>query len=314
MAAALALAARATGRTAPNPNVGCIMVRDGCVVGRGHTGDGGRPHAEATALAQAGHGANGATAYVTLEPCAHVSARGPDCTGALLAAGVARVVVAMEDPDPRTAGAGIARLRTAGVGVTTGVLAAEARALLAGFAARIATGRPELSLKLALSLDGRLAMADGRSQWITGPVARAFAHRLRASADMVLVGGGTFRADNPELGVRLPGHAGPQPVRAVLTRGAVPPPFVAIPSVAALDGRAGIDRILCEGGGGLAAALLRADRVDRLVLLRAPILLGEGVGIEGFAPPDLAATHGRWLLEDRRPLGPDLLEQYRRTR
>jgi diaminohydroxyphosphoribosylaminopyrimidine deaminase/5-amino-6-(5-phosphoribosylamino)uracil reductase len=266
------------------------------------------------ALAEAGDAARGSTAYVTLEPCAHVSARGPDCAGSLVAAGIARCVVAMEDPDPRTAGAGIARMRAAGIAVATGVRGREAARDLAGFARRVVGGRPELTLKLALSLDGRVALADGRSQWITGPVARTYGHRLRARADLVLVGGGTFRADNPRLDVRLPGHDGPQPIRAVLTRAAVPAPFLGLPTLNALDALPGINHVLCEGGGRLAATLLSEDRVDRLVLLRAPILIGRGRGLEGLVLDGLDAAHGRWALEERRPLGEDLLEVFRRNR
>lgn len=313
MVAALALAHRAAGRTGANPNVGCLLLRDGRVIGRGWTGDGGRPHAEAMALAEAGD-ARGATAYVTLEPCDHISPRGPRCSALLADAGIARAVVAMADPDPRTAGAGVARLRAAGVAVTLGVGEAAAQRELAGFARRITGGRPELWLKLALSLDGRLALADGRSQWITGPVARAYAHRLRAMADLVLVGGGTFRADSPRLDVRLPGHDGPQPRRAVLTRQPLPPPFIALPDFAALDALDGVNRILCEGGGQLAAALLAADRVDRLVLIRAPILIGAGQGLEALHLPDLAAAHGRWTRVAHRPLGMDQLEVFARNR
>lgn len=314
MAAALALGRRVAGRTGPNPNVGCLLVRDGKVVGRGWTGDGGRPHAEAMALAQARERARDATAYVTLEPCAHVSHRGPDCAGSLIAADIARCVVAMQDPDPRTAGAGITRMVDAGIAVSTGVLEKQAKAELFGFSRRIAGGRAALTLKLALSLDGRLALADGRSQWITGPVARAFGHRLRAEADLVLVGGGTFRADAPRLDVRLAGHDGPQPVRLVLTSGAVPAPFVAVPSLEALDTIPGVSRILCEGGGRLAASLLAADRVDRLAILRAPIVIGAGMGLEHLRLNDLSAAHGRWVLEDRRALGEDLLEVFHRKR
>lgn len=316
MQAALALARRGAGRTGRNPNVGCLIVNGGCVVGRGWTQDGGRPHAEAVALAQAGAASRGATAYVTLEPCAHESLRGPACADGLIEAGVARVVVAMVDPDPRTAGAGIERLKAAGIEVTDGVGGVAAEAELAGFAGRL-RGRPELMLKLALSLDGRLALADGRSQWITGPVARAFGHALRARCDMVLVGGGTLRADRPQLSVRLPGSTAPQPIRAVVTSGKVPEGWLAVPGLDALDGlatAAGVNRILCEGGGRLAAALLAADRVDWLMLLRAPIVIGNGRGLEGLDLSDLVEAHGRWTLSDRRSLGPDLLEVLARSR
>lgn len=316
MAAALALARRAGGRTGANPNVGCLIVRDGIVVGRGWTDDGGRPHAEAMALVEAGSKARGADCYVTLEPCAHESTRGPACADILIAAGVARVCVAMPDPDPRTAGAGIARMRRSGMMVVPDVGRAAAAAELAGFSGRLESGRPELTLKLALSLDGRLARAGGESQWVTGETARLYAHMLRARADLVVVGSGTFAADQPRLTVRLPGYGGPEPLRGIIGRTEAPP-FLGFPSLAALDRFAmekSINRILCEGGGVLAARLLAADRVDQLVLLRAPILIGDGIGIEGLQPENLAATHGRWRLEDRRSLGIDLLEVYTRRR
>ena len=316
MAAALALARRGRGRTGANPNVGCLLVRNGQVAGRGWTQHGGRPHAEEMALAAAGAAARGATAYVTLEPCAHDSRRGGPCADSLLAAGVARVVAAMVDPDPRTAGRGIERLRAGGVAVRLGVLEEEARAELAGFAGRL-QGRAELTLKLALSLDGRLAMAGGESQWISGEVARTFVQQLRAEADLLLVGGGTFRADRPRLTQRLPGCDAPQPLRAVLTSGEMPDGYHALRSIEALDRLAvahGLNRLLCEGGGGLAAALLAADRVDRLLLLRSPILIGAGIGLEGLRPGSLAETHGRWRLQERRRLGVDVLEVFLRNR
>ncbi len=313
MAAALALAARGRGRTGRNPNVGCLLVKGGRVIGRGWTQDGGRPHAEAMALAEAGQKAAGSTAYVTLEPCAHPSDRGPTCADSLIAAGISRCVIAMEDPDPRTAGQGAARLAAAGIIVSKTGLNREAQGELAGFTARLQAARPQLTLKLALSLDGRLAMPDGTSQWITGEAARGYAHLLRAEADMIVVGGGTLRHDAPSLTIRLPGNTAPQPLRAAITSGPVPEGWLACPSLAALDeiaSRRGINRILCEGGGHLAGTLLADDRVDRLVLLRAPILIGAGRGLEALTPDSLASTHNRWTLADRRPLGVDLLEVY----
>ena len=216
MGAALALGRRGLGRVAPNPAVGCVIVAGGRVVGRGRTADGGRPHAEAVALAQAGAAARGATAYVTLEPCAH-HGQTPPCADALVAAGVARVVVAAGDPDPRVAGAGLARLRAGGVAVVEGVRAAEARRDLAGFLSRVTRGRPMLTLKLATTLDGRIATASGESRWITGPEARAHVHTARARHDAVMVGAGTVRADDPLLTVRGMGDV-PQPRRVVLCR------------------------------------------------------------------------------------------------
>lgn len=201
MALALALAERGLGNVWPNPAVGCVIVARGRIVGRGWTQPGGRPHAERRALDQAGAQARGATAYVTLEPCAH-HGKTPPCAEALIAAGVVRVVTAQTDPDPRVAGRGHAMLRAAGISVTEGVLEAQARALQVGFLTRVQSGRPYLALKLATSFDGRIATASGDSQWITGPEARAHVHALRARFDAVLVGGGTARADDPLLTVR----------------------------------------------------------------------------------------------------------------
>ncbi|MBP0484072.1 bifunctional diaminohydroxyphosphoribosylaminopyrimidine deaminase/5-amino-6-(5-phosphoribosylamino)uracil reductase RibD [Sagittula salina] len=216
MAQALALGRRGMGQTWPNPAVGCLIVRDGRVVGRGWTQPGGRPHAEVVALAQAGEQASGATAYVTLEPCSH-QGQTPPCCDALIAAGIARVVAPVADSDPRVSGQGFDRLRAAGISVTTGVLTAHALQDHAGFFLRVEQGRPWLTLKLAMTLDGRIATATGESQWITGPTARHAVHALRASHDAVLVGGGTARADNPRLTVR--GHEViRQPVRIVASR------------------------------------------------------------------------------------------------
>jgi len=217
MRAALALAARGLGRTWPNPSVGCVLVRDGHVVGRGWTQPGGRPHAETEALVRAGEAARGATAYVSLEPCAHTG-KTPPCADALIAAGIGRVVAAVEDPDPRVSGRGLVRLRDAGVAVVSGVCAVEAAELNAGFFTRIKQGRPLVSLKLATSLDGRIATRSGESQWITGDAARQRAHALRATHDAILVGTGTALADDPELTCRLPGLGDRSPVRVVLDR------------------------------------------------------------------------------------------------
>ena len=317
MAQALGLAARGLGRVWPNPSVGCVIVRDGIVLGRARTADGGRPHAEPQALAQAADAARGATAYVTLEPCAH-QGRTPPCARALIDAGIARVVVALRDPDPRVDGGGIAMLRAAGIAVTEGVMEPEARALQAGFLSRIARGRPMVTLKLAMTLDGRIATATGESRWITGPAARAHVHAQRACHDAVMVGAGTARADNPQLTVRGMG-AVPQPVRIVLSRAldlpvdsaltrgeapvwmlhgdATPEQKAALEArgVVLLGGLAGPDggvdleralaalgdrgltRVYCEGGGTLAAALLARGLVDRLDCYVA----GAAIGAEG---------------------------------
>lgn len=217
MRLALALGERALGTSWPNPAVGCVIVRDGRIVARGWTGPGGRPHAEAVALTRAGAEARGATVYVTLEPCAHYG-QTPPCCDALLAAGVARVVIAMLDPDPRVDGRGVATLRKAGVAVDVGCLEEEARRAHAGFLSRLQRGRPSVTLKVATSLDGRIATASGASRWITGAAARARAHLLRAEHDAVIVGSGTALADDPELTCRLPGLKGRQPIRVVFDR------------------------------------------------------------------------------------------------
>jgi diaminohydroxyphosphoribosylaminopyrimidine deaminase / 5-amino-6-(5-phosphoribosylamino)uracil reductase len=216
MAHALRLAARGLGNTWPNPAVGCVLVKDGVVVGRGWTQPSGRPHAEVRALDQAGDAAKGATAYVTLEPCAH-HGHTPPCAEALITAHVARVVTALTDPDPRVSGKGHAMLRAAGVAVTEGILTAEATRLNAGFLKRVTQGLPFVTLKLAATLDGRIATRTGESRWITGPAARRKVHALRMSHDAVLVGSGTALADDPDLTVREMG-ALRQPVRIVLDR------------------------------------------------------------------------------------------------
>ncbi len=316
MAAALTLAERGRGRTAPNPNVGCVIVKDGRVLGRGWTQPGGRPHAEAMALEEAGGAARGATAYVTLEPCAHRSERGPACAVSLAQSGVARVVHAIGDPDPRTDGRGAELLRSAGVTVVGGVLADAARQAMAGFLMRQAHDRPHVTLKLATSLDGRIALASGESRWITGPEARAHAHLERARHEAILVGRGTIEADAPRLDVRLPGLEARSPRRILLSRTAAPPEgwgvVTAPEDIARLER---VDHLLVEGGAEAASAFLRADLVDRLLLYRAPILIGEGrpaIGDMGLAALD--GAHGRWRLDDARVLGSDRLEVYLRMR
>ncbi|MGR4890464.1 bifunctional diaminohydroxyphosphoribosylaminopyrimidine deaminase/5-amino-6-(5-phosphoribosylamino)uracil reductase RibD [Sphingopyxis sp. LARHCG72] len=312
MAAAIALSRRGRPASAPNPNVGCLIVSDGKVVARGWTQAGGRPHAEAAALTAAGDTARGATAYVTLEPCAHASARGPACSDALIAAGIARVVIAAQDPDPRTDGKGIARLQAAGIEVVFNVLPAEARAAMAPWWTRHTERRPFVTLKLATSLDGAIAMADGSSRWITGDRARAHGHLERAQHQAILVGRGTLDADAPKLDVRLPGLEDRSPKKLVLTSGTAPGGWTAVASPDAIDD---VDSVLVEGGAGAASAFLAADCVDRLLLYRAPILIGGGrpaLGDIGLA--DLAGAHGRWRLSDSRLLGSDRLDVYERVR
>jgi diaminohydroxyphosphoribosylaminopyrimidine deaminase/5-amino-6-(5-phosphoribosylamino)uracil reductase len=332
MRAALALARRGLGTVWPNPAVGCVIVVRGCVVGRGWTQPGGRPHGETEALGRAGQATCGATAYVSLEPCCHWGWT-PPCTDALIAAGIRRVVVALEDPDPRVAGDGLRRLRAAGLDVETGLCEAEAAEINAGFFCRLRNGRPLVTLKLATSLDGRIATGRGESQWITGPPARERAHALRAAHDAIMVGTGTVLADDPQLTCRLPGLAHRSPVRVVIDRHlriplttrlisdarAVPTWVLTLPAadaarrqallragatvididpgpdgngspavaLAAL-GERGITRLLVEGGGRLAAAFARADLIDRLVWVHAPMLIG-GDGIPAIAEIGLEA-------------------------
>jgi len=357
MVAALALARRGVGQVAPNPAVGCVLVKAGRVVGRGWTQPGGRPHAETEALGRAGTAAEGATAYVTLEPCAH-HGKTPPCAEAMIAGRIARCVVALEDPDPRVAGKGLEMLRAAGIVVDLGLLEREAAALNAGYLLRQRSRRPQVTLKLAATLDGRIATAGGASRWITGPAARQWAHRLRAESDAVLVGGGTALADDPRLDVRLPGLAAHAPLRVVLngrlrlptthdlvarasaqatclvTRPGGDPARLSAYRTAGVelievvddaDGRLslpatlealaerGINELLVEGGGQVAAALLRADLVDRLVWFRAPKVIG-GDGLPavaelGLESLDLAPRFTR-VAVDR--AGDDLVETYRR--
>jgi diaminohydroxyphosphoribosylaminopyrimidine deaminase/5-amino-6-(5-phosphoribosylamino)uracil reductase len=276
MRAALALARRGLGSVWPNPAVGCVITDRGRVVGRGWTQPGGRPHGETEALGRAGEAARGATAYVSLEPCCHWG-RTPPCTDALIAAGIRRVVVALEDPDRRVAGEGVRRLRAAGLHVDTGLCNAEAAEINAGFFCRLRNGRPLVTLKLATSLDGRIATGRGESQWITGPPARERAHALRATHDAIMVGTGTVLADDPQLTCRLPGLAHRSPVRVIIDRhlrippttrlicdaGAVPTWVLTLPSADAARReaflRAGVTVIDIDpgpdGNGSIAAAL-----------------------------------------------------------
>ena len=309
-AARLSLRGRPSSR--PNPAVGAILVKNGIVVGRGWTAHGGRPHAEAMALAQAASLARGATAYVTLEPCALWSARGPACADGLVAAGVARVVVGVIDPDPRTAGQGIARLRDAGIEAEI-VDHQACRASLAGYLIRSTLGRPHVTLKLATSLDGRIAHAEGADRWITGEAARAHVHSHRALADAILVGGGTWRMDAPRLDVRLAGLENRSPERWVLSRSAIDG-VRTIASPDAIQTLEGIQYLYVEGGAQAAAAFLEADFVDRIELYTAPIEIG-GQGMDVLAKiglRNLDEVHGRWRAVDRRQLGSDLFTAYER--
>jgi diaminohydroxyphosphoribosylaminopyrimidine deaminase/5-amino-6-(5-phosphoribosylamino)uracil reductase len=314
MARALELARRGLHTTHPNPRVGCVIVRDGAVVGEGFHERAGGPHAEIAALAQAGARARGADVYVTLEPCCHHGRTGP-CTESLKAAGVGRVIAAMEDPNPRVAGQGLAALRAAGIAAEVGLMEDAAQALNRGFVSRMQRGRPWVTLKLAMSLDGRTAMGSGESRWITGDAARADAHRLRAEAGAVMTSVETALADDPELTVRLVPTAR-QPDRIVLdtqlrtpldarvwnagarriaiavrpladrvealrARGVevalvatTPDSRVDLPGALATLGAMEINEVLVESGPRLAGALLQARLVDELVLYVAPSLLG----------------------------------------
>lgn len=319
---ALRLARRGLGNVWPNPAVGCVIVAAGLVVGRGWTQPGGRPHAERMALDAAGAAARGATAYVTLEPCAH-HGRAPPCADALVAAGVARVVSALTDPDPRVAGRGHARLRAAGIEVVEGVRSAPAAELQRGFLSRVTLDRPMVTLKLATSFDGRIATAAGESRWITGEAARRHVHLLRLAHDAVMVGAGTARADLPALNVRGFGPVR-QPVRVVIANApipALPPegpdhgPLWVLPGpvdeALAELGRRGLTRVFCEGGGQLAAALLAAGLVDELVGYTAGVVLG-GDGRAAVAPLALGALAEapRFRLAETRALGGDVFHRW----
>jgi diaminohydroxyphosphoribosylaminopyrimidine deaminase/5-amino-6-(5-phosphoribosylamino)uracil reductase len=356
MRAALALARRGLGTVWPNPAVGCVIVNRGRVVGRGWTQPGGRPHGETEALRRAGEAGRGAIAYVSLEPCCHWG-RTPPCTDALIAAGVRRVVVALEDPDQRVAGEGLRRLRAAGLDVETGLCATEAAEINAGFFCRLRLGRPLVTLKLATSLDGRIATRRGESRWITGPLARDHAHALRAVHDAIMVGSGTVLADDPQLTCRLPGLGHRSPVRVVVDRHLAVPPSARLiaearqvptwvlalssadpvrrqallasgvtvievdpdteggidfkSAVTAL-GERGITRVLVEGGGQLAAALVRARLVDRLAWFHAPLLIG-GDGFPAIAGFGLEAMTDAPRFErlTTETIGGDLLTIFR---
>jgi diaminohydroxyphosphoribosylaminopyrimidine deaminase / 5-amino-6-(5-phosphoribosylamino)uracil reductase len=311
---ALRLGEGARGRSAPNPNVGCVIVSGrGRIIARGSTAAGGRPHAEAVALAQAGRRSKGATVYVTLEPCAHASPRGPACTGLLIEAKPARVVIALKDPDPRTSGKGIRRLRAGGIAVTLGVGRAAAIRSLAGWLTRLKVGRPRITLKLALSIDGKIALPSGESKWITGEDARRHVHLERAHSDMILVGRGTFQADQPRLDVRLPGLEQWSPRRALLTRGEPVDGWETLKNPQDVYRLHDVNDLLVEGGSSTATAFLTEDLVDRILIYRAPIIVGEGKSSFGYVGLEaIADAHGRWRLVDEQRLGVDRLEVYER--
>jgi diaminohydroxyphosphoribosylaminopyrimidine deaminase / 5-amino-6-(5-phosphoribosylamino)uracil reductase len=354
MRAAITLARRGLGETAPNPSVGCIIVKDNTVIARARTAAGGRPHAETEALRMAGQAARGATAYVSLEPCSHLG-KTPPCANALIEAGVARVVIGASDPNPIVNGEGIRLLRDAGIEVTENVLNAEAQAVISGFAMVQTTGRPLLRLKLASTLDGKIATSRQESQWLTGEAARRAAHAMRGRHDAVLVGVGTVLSDDPELTCRIDGFRSARLVRIVvdshlrtpllskLVSSAVGAPvwilhrnggdparksalekvgvrLLEVPGgssgvdlAAALQAlaKAGLTRILAEGGASIAAALLRANLVDRLAWFHAPGIIGADgwPAAQAFGVEDLADMP-RFTLVAQERWGDDLLSTF----
>ena len=315
MAATARLAARTYPMCRPNPGVAAILVKNGRVIARGITQASGRPHAEAMALKDiADGGAKGATLYVTLEPCAHKSERGPACSDLVVAAKPDRVVIGQLDPDERTTRIGVSRIEAAGIQVT--VLDDEhSLACLKGYLTREKLGRPYVTLKLATSLDGRIALPDGSSQWITGEEARAHVHAQRARQDLILVGGGTWRADKPRLDVRLPGLEDRSPERVLLSRGVAPDGVRVINEPAQISTLEGAQTLYVEGGAVAAASFLAEDLVDELHLYRAPIVIGEGQSaLADLGLESLADAHDRWRLNETRQLGSDTFTSYVRTR
>ena len=312
LAAAARLALRGIPLTRPNPAVAALIVKHGRVIARGWTQAGGRPHAEADALAAAGADAAGATLYVTLEPCAHASPRGSSCADLIAASGIARVVIGCRDPDPRTAGQGLARLLAAGIAAEL-IDCADCAASLAGYLTRTLLHRPHVTLKLALSADARLAPPPGEGQWLTGPEARAHVHTWRARMDAIVVGRGTLEADAPRLDVRLPGLAARSPERWLLTHGAAPSGWRALTSPAAIGSMADAQYLMVEGGAETARAFLSAGLIDRMLLYRAPHAVG-GVGpaLPELGPAELAADTA-WARTDTRQLGNDRLDVYERS-
>lgn len=301
--------------SSPNPGVAAMLVRDGRVEARGWTQAGGRPHAEAQALSGVGPGeAKGATLYVTLEPCAHDSDRGPACADLLTKVRPSRVVIGQVDPDPRTSGKGIDMLRRAGIATT--LLEDQASAdSLRGFFTKQGDARPYVTLKLAVSLDGCIALADGTSQWITGEAARAHVHAHRARHDAILVGGATWRADRPRLDVRLPGLEKRSPERILLTRGVKPDGVSIINRPGQIGELDGVQYLYVEGGAGTAASFLKEDLVDELHIYTGPILIGDGLrSLGSLGLTDLANAHNRWQIGERRQLGSDTFASYLRTR
>lgn len=356
MRLALGLARRGLGRVWPNPAVGCVIVKDGRVLGRGWTQIGGRPHAETVALHQAGNKAAGANAYVTLEPCSHYG-QTPPCATALISAGIKRVVCALEDPDPRVSGQGYKMMRAAGIEVVTDVLLEDASDLNQGFLLNRTINRPAITLKMAGSIDGKIATKTGESRWITGSYARRVVHLMRANHDAILVGAGTARADNPLLDVRDIGLQDANPVRLILDGGLSLPLTSRLAQTANetplwICHRAGVDksrlqawrdigatlievsqtqegeldlhdmatkvaklgitRLLCEGGGRLAASLIKADLVDTLVTFTAGVAIGaEGMDVFGPLGVDTLNDAPRFKQTACKNLGGDVMTTWK---
>jgi diaminohydroxyphosphoribosylaminopyrimidine deaminase / 5-amino-6-(5-phosphoribosylamino)uracil reductase len=317
---ALRLGRRALGTTAENPNVGCVIIKDDRVLGVGWTQAGGRPHAETQALAMAGETAHGATAFVTLEPCAHHGRTGP-CADALVKARVARVVTALEDPDPRVSGSGHLILQAAGVAVETGLGAADARRDLAGFLTRITRKRPQVILKMAVSADGKIAAAAGRRTAISGPEANSRVHLLRAQCNAILVGMDTVIADDPDLSCRLPGMENRSPMPFVMSQGRSLPASSKLArrkvevlrgtvqdSLREIGGR-GINRLLVEGGARIARSFLEAGLVDEFYLIRSPAIIGPQ-GMEALAGLPLEQALQPFVRREEERLGNDVLTVY----
>lgn len=320
MAYALRLGRRALGTTAENPAVGCVIVKDERVVGVGWTRAGGRPHAEIAALSMAGEAARDASAYVTLEPCAH-HGRTPPCAEALVQAGLSRVVTSIEDPDPRVSGAGHRILRAARIRVDTGYMAGEARRDLGGFLTRIVKKRPQVILKLAVSSDEKIAAGPGLRTKISGPEVWARVHLMRGESDAILVGMDTVLADDPELTCGLPGLEQRSPLAFVLSRGRDLPPGSKlaargaevlrdpVPDAVAELGRRGINRLMVEGGARTARAFLETGLVDEFHIFMSPRLLGPS-GVEALAGLPLAGALSRFHLVEQEMLGDDRLTVY----
>lgn len=347
MAQALRLAVRGLFTTAPNPRVGCVLVKDDAIIGEGWHEKAGEPHAEINALRKVGPGGTaGSTAYVTLEPCSH-HGRTPPCADALIAAGVTRVVAALRDPNPLVAGQGLEKLRVAGIAVDSGLLETEARELNIGFVSRMTRGRPWVRLKIAASLDGKTALANGKSQWITGPDARRDVHAWRARSCAMLTGIGTVKDDDPRLTVRdatttrqplrvvvdsrleispdaailadgncLIACAATQPEKVATLRArgaevvALPNPEgkVDLPALMLELGRRGINEVMVEAGAKLNGSLLRAGCGDELLIYQAPVLLGDAArGMLDLGAFTDLAEAQRLAIVERRAVGPDFL-------